>query len=232
MAAPFVPQPRALQEGAWEQPAPASRNQTGPSSAGSGSSSLPSPSAPPSGQHWGAGAPGLGGASRRGLQGVLTLAPHPRLTWLWELRSPPEDCQGMTSSHNPSVLRGPRLPGGRGEQLQGRVSLGWERRLGLSLGDRVTVLLITPKSHYPTALLSCNMGLGWESGAEAFGPETSILQHHPLRCCPLLPLAHWSFLFFDAGQRACQAQALISPPHTLWPQRTRAPLVFPVDPGC
>lgn len=37
---------------------------------------------------------------------MLTWAPHLRLTWLWELRSPPEDCQGVTSPHNPSVLLG------------------------------------------------------------------------------------------------------------------------------
>ena len=115
----FILQPWALQEGAWEQPAPALCNQAGPQLS-AGEFPSPSPVLRPL-------CPGAAlqppGEASWSLGGELTLAPHLGCTSL---------CAEVTSRGLPggdiipqavSNRQRPRLPG---ESLQGRVLRSWE----------------------------------------------------------------------------------------------------------
>ena len=140
----FILQPGALPEGAWEQPVLALRNQTGPKLCRP--VSFPSPP-----QHFG---PFLwGGTSAPGSPGSVGWERPPGASrvsspWChtWDsprsvLRSPPEDCQGMTSSHSPSVMcRGPASQVGKVSSFKEESHSAGKGSWGRSLRD---VLLIT-----------------------------------------------------------------------------------------
>lgn len=141
--------PRALQEGAWEQPVLTLHNQTGSKLCSPVSfPSLPSTSAPGS----------LGSVGQGGPPGASRVSSPWRRTWdppHSVLRSPSEDCQGLTSSHG---VHGPASQVGKVSPFSEECHAAGKGSWGHSLCDT--------SISFPATLESWELRQGWELGPE------------------------------------------------------------------